>query len=359
MLRAIIQILKIATVLTLAILTLFGGQRFFDYAVDRSTAADVGRRVAFSVSEDDTTDSVADRLHTAGLIRSTVVFATQLRLSGGAFVPGDYTLRKGMTVADIIDRITGSQAADTGDDTEAAQFDITIPEGWRTEQIAEEAEKDGLQGGYDALLKATETINPDNYNFLADRPAGASLEGFLFPDTYTFVSNDPEYNLQLMLDDFDAKFTPEMRKRADEMGLTIFQVVTLASIVEREAVVPEERPTIAGVYFNRIDAGWNLDADPTMQYAVGKRGDWWPKLGGSDLDALDPANGYNTYKNPGLPVGPIANPGLASIQAVLSPEEHDYMFFVGKDDGSETHAFAVTKEEQDANVCQYLKQCDG
>ena len=355
MLRATIQALKIVTIATMAIVTVLGGQRFFDYAIDRSAAADAGRRVRFEVSNEPSIDEVAARLKRAGLIRSPDLFKAQLRFTNSTLLPGNYTLRKGMTLFDIADTITGKTVA--AEESESVEFDITIPEGYRIEQIAEEAEAQGLEGGYDALLAATETINLDTYEFLEDRPEGVGLEGYLFPNTYTFLSDEPEYNLRLMLDQFDAQFTPEMRDRAAEMGLTIHEVVTLASLIEREAAVDAERPIIADIYIKRLEEGWNLEADPTMQYALGEPGEWWPELGGSDLDGLDPENPYNSYKNLGLPPAPIANPGIASLQAVLYPEETPYYFFVGKADGSGEHAFGATKAEQDQNLCKYLDVC--
>jgi UPF0755 protein len=157
-----------------------------------------------------------------------------------------------------------------------------------------------------------------------------------------------------MLTNFGNKYTPDMRERTTEMGLDINQVLTVASLVEREAQLPEERPIIADIYLSRWEQGWNLEADPTVQYVVGKVGDWWPtKLTDEELHIQNP---YNTYQNSGLPPGPIANPGFASIQAVLFPDDTPYMFFVAKCDTGE-HAFAVTADEQAANVEQYQKNC--
>jgi UPF0755 protein len=155
-----------------------------------------------------------------------------------------------------------------------------------------------------------------------------------------------------MLQTFGETYTPEMRARTEQMGLTMHQVLTLASLVEKEAQVPAERPIIADVYLSRLEEGWRLDADPTVQYAIGYRdGRWWPELTGEDLFLDSP---YNTYQVDGLPPGPIANPGYASIMAVLEPAETDFMYFVAKHDGTGEHAFAATKEEQDANVELYL-----
>ena len=365
MLRAIVQTLKILTIAAAAILVVAGGVRVFAYAVDRSTAEDVGEPVTITIAKDETADQVADRLADAGLIRSKFLFTTQMRLSGGGLVAGEHRLRKGMTVEQIIDRITGAEVAaadegDDGDEGEAAQFDITIPEGWRTEQIAEEAEKAGLEGGYDAFMAATQTVNLEGYEFLADRPEGASLEGYLFPDTYTFVSDNPEYNLQLMLKNFDSKFTPDMREQAAEMGLTIHQVLILASLVEKEAKIAEERPIIADIYIKRwleAEDGWNLEADPTVQYVIGQRGNWWPSPLTDEQLHID--NPYNTYQNSGLPPGPICNPGVASIQAVLNRAETPYYFFFAPPDGDGKHLFAETKEAHDANVAPYVEDTDG
>ncbi len=355
MLRIIVQTLKIATIATMAVVVALGGQRFFDYYLDQEKPTDTGRPFVLQVTEEDDGDAIAARLADAGMIQSELYFKTQLRLTGGDIQPRSYTLRKGMSVPMIVGAITS--AGEEGGEVAAAEaapvVKITVPEGWRTEQIAEEAEKQGLQGGGQAVIDAAAQVSNDEYDFLKDRPAGASLEGYLFPNTYDTASGgDLVY---YMLDTFDAQFTPEMRQRAKEMNLSIHQVVTLASIVEREAVVDEERPIIAAVYLNRLEQGIQLDADPTVQYAIGKPGDWWPKPTEEDLYVKSP---YNTYAGPGLPPGPISNPSIKSIFAVLNPEPVDYIYFVAKQDGSNEHVFAVTAEEQQANVCRYLG-CDG
>ncbi|MDQ3045528.1 MAG: endolytic transglycosylase MltG, partial [Chloroflexota bacterium] len=265
-----------------------------------------------------------------------------------------YTLRKGMSVSGIVDEIT--IGVDDPDVPAPSELAITAIEGWRSEQIAEAADAVGSQGGAEAFIAAVESVPANQWEFLQSLPPGASVEGYLFPDTYTFGSNADAGDLvYLMLRNFDERFTPEMRRRAQEMGLTIHEVVTLASIVEREAVIAEERPMIAAVYLNRLVEGMPLQADPTVQYVVAGPGDWWPQpLDEANLATDSP---YNTYLYPELPPGPIANPGLASLQAVLIPEEVDFLYFVAKQDGSNTHAFAVTYEEQLQNQCTYLGAC--
>lgn len=358
MLRVFTQSLKVVTIAALSVVVLATGVWAFSYAAELARPSDAGEPVMLTVFEDQSEAEVADELAAQGLIRSTMLFQGQLKLSGGALVPGTYTLRKGMSVPQIVDRITGAAPAEEAPaeaaSTAPKSFDITIPEGWRTEQIAEEYERLGGKGGTQGFLDAVKGIDRSQFDFLAGLPADASLEGYLFPDTYTFNANDPVVDVVTMLNNFGNKYTPEMRQRTQQMGLTIQDVVTLASLVEREARIPEERPTIADVYLSRWEQGWNLDADPTVQYIVGTPGNWWPtKLSEEDLLKDSP---YNTYQNAGLPPGPIANPGFASIQAVLFPDDTPYMYFVAKCDTGE-HAFGVTAEDQQANVEKFQNNC--
>jgi UPF0755 protein len=352
-LRILLQTLKILTIAAMAILVVAGGFRLFALATDFTRPEDAGQAVQITIAEGEPEDEVAQRLAAAGLIRSTALFETQMRFSSGALEPGTYRLYKGMSSPQIIDRITGVAPEETPAPEAAGpqSFSITIPEGWRIEQIAEEYANKGGAGGYDAFMEAVAEVDRSQYDFLADLPADLPLEGYLFPDTYTFSATDPAVNVATMLTNFGNKYDQEMRNRTEQMGLTIHQVVTLASLVEKEAAVPAERPIIADVYISRWEQGWNLEADPTVQYVLGERGDWWPKLSGDDLFVESP---YNMYQNPGLPPGPIASPGLGAIQGVLYPDDTNYMFFVAKNDGSGEHAFAVTKAEQDANVERYL-----
>src|SRR5690606_4796977 len=170
------------------------------------------------------------------------------------------------------------------------------------------------------------------------------LEGYLFPDTYVFTRTTTEKHLIAgMLDGFqralERALGDEGLQRAEDLGLTVHEVVTMASIIEREAQVAAERPLIAAVYHNRLRIGMKLDADPTVLYALGRTDG---RLLYEDLEVDSP---YNTYRNPGLPPGPIASPGEAAIRAALHPADVDYLFFVAKGDGSGEHLFARTYEE--------------
>jgi UPF0755 protein len=230
---------------------------------------------------------------------------------------------------------------------------VTVQEGLRLEQVA-------------AVVAAQTNISEDEFlawvttewrnsalafDFLADLPPNATLEGFLFPETYRLPEDASSLDLlSRMLETFDARVTPEMRTAAANRGLNVYELITLAAVVEREAVLDEERPLIAGVYHNRLEAGWFLNACPTVQYAIGFGDDtreWWPVLTLDDLELDSP---YNTYRNLGLPPGPICSPGLTSIQASAYPADTDFFFFLAdciKDDGS--HLFAVTEAEHLSN----------
>jgi UPF0755 protein len=344
MVQLVVQALKIVTIAVMALLVIFGGARAFAFYQDQATPKDVGRIYTVTVEEDDSDDEIAAKLSDLGLIRSEAVFKTRLRVTNKSLEPGVYRLPKGLTVAEIIEEISEeeSQARTTDNPT----LTIIVIEGWRTEQIAEELDRLGLNGGFDAFMEAVENFPTDAYDFLEDRPNAQSLEGYLFPDTYNFRADSaPEDIIRSMLDNFDAKFTPDLRQRAGEMGLELNQVLTFASLVEREAQVAEERPIIADVYLKRYAEGWNLEADPTVQYVLGTRGNWWPELSGDDLYVDNP---YNMYQNGGLPPGPIANPGYSSIRSVLFAANSPYYFFFARGDG--THLFAATKEEQDQNI---------
>ncbi|MGC4105806.1 MAG: endolytic transglycosylase MltG [Thermomicrobiales bacterium] len=362
MIRVVTQTLKIATIVLIGVAVVAASAGFFNYWSDRTRPDDVGRPVTIQITADDDTSSVAKKLTEANLVNYGVYFEARMRLSGGELKPGTYTLRKGESVAEIIDQITvaddeTSTSTQTAQgDTPSQSFQITFIEGQRIGEFADKLEEAGFPNGRQAFLDAV--ANPANrqgFDFLAGLPSDASLEGFLFPDTYTVGTGETADQLVIkMLNNFDAKFTAEMHRQLDASGLTMLQAITIASIIEREAAVADERPIIAKVYLNRIDQGMLLNADPTLQYFAGTEGDWWPKITDAIMATDSP---YNTYIYTGLPPGPISNPGLASIQSVLQPADVNYLYFVARDDGSGTHVFAATNEEQNQNRCTYAGDC--
>jgi DMSO/TMAO reductase YedYZ heme-binding membrane subunit len=197
-----------------------------------------------------------------------------------------------------------------------------------------------------------------NYSFLAGRPPGASLEGYLMADTYRIPADaDAATLIARLLETFDQRVTAQMRRDAQAQGLSLHEMVTLASIVEREALLDEERPIVASVYLNRLagqlpEADGYLRADPTFQYARGYdpvSGRWWAPFQVEDVQGID--SQYNTFLYPGLPPEPICSPSLASLKAVVYPAETDYLYFYARGDGS--HAFAKTYEEHLQNQALY------
>lgn len=316
--------------------------------VDTPASADT-KPVNFSVYPGDNAEAIAKRLEEAKLIRSVDLFRF-IALYYGVdkdLKAGEYELRSDMTSSEIIARLTRGTVRSTT---------VTIPEGWRLEEVAQLLEKKGIFESKE-FLKVTQEGKFD-YEFLASRPPGGSLEGFLFPDTYRVPARfDAEGFINRMLKNFDVRFSPAMRQQASAKGMSIYEVLILASIVEREAVLATERPIIASVFLNRLRQGIPLEADPTVQYAlagnpdsVAKYGYWKTELTKADLEMSSP---YNTYRHAGLPPGPISNPGLASIKAVLEPATTDYLYFVAKEDGS--HAFSTTLEEHNRNVSNYRR----
>jgi UPF0755 protein len=176
----------------------------------------------------------------------------------------------------------------------------------------------------------------------------------LYPDRYRLARDiTPESLVNLLTENFQMKLSPDLTAGFERQGLSLHQAVTLASIVQREAVVADEMATIASVFLNRLAAGMNLDADPTVQYAIGynpRQGTWWTNpLSTDDLKTDSP---YNTYLYPGLPPGPISNPGLDALRAVAYPEQTDYYYFRAACDGSGRHSFARTYEEHVGNGCE-------
>lgn len=297
------------------------------------------RGVTFHVEPGDTVTSVADKLARLGFVDNTLLFRVDAKIRdlSAKLKAGDYSLKPGMSIDGTVVALTVYHAK---------TISVTIPEGFRIQQIAATLDRRGLDGS--AFMQ--EALRPTFTSpILASRPAGATLQGFLFPNTYDVP---PHFGgkafARLMVDSLNRAFTPAMRARAHAEGLNVFKVLTLASIVEREARVASERPTIASVYLNRLRIGMPLQADPTVQYVVGTPRDWWPVLTLDQLRVQDP---YNTYVNKGLPPGPIANPGLASIRAVLNPASTHFLFFVARGHGR--HAFAVTYQQQCANQMKY------
>ncbi|MBN1400726.1 MAG: endolytic transglycosylase MltG [Anaerolineae bacterium] len=320
--------------------------RYRGEEVARPANPDDEREIPFIVEPGESVSTVAYHLQRDGLISDAELFrrVVQYWEADGDIQVGVYTLRPNMTMEEIMQQLQHGRLP---------EIELTIVEGWRIEQIAEALEQAGVTTA-NAFLAAA-SVPRTEFAFLADRPAGSpqTLEGFLFPETHKLpLGARPEQVIDIMLRTFDRRVPEELRQKAAEHNLTFYEAITLASIVEREAVVAEERPVIASVYLNRLKEGMYLQADPTVQYAKGyspDTGKWWNPT--TLEEYAEVISAYNTYLNPGLPPGPICNPGLGSIMAVLEPPASEYLFFVAKGDGS--HVFAVTYEEHLRNYELY------
>ncbi len=315
------------------------------------------RPLRFVVAPGSTARAIAEQLAAAGLIGDATLFEAYVRTGGMAerLEAGTFYLNPAMTTVEIAAALQ---------DARAASIRVTIPEGWRLEQIADYLRERQISLDSDdyrrrALSGDLTGLDVSRYAFLNSRPAGTSLEGYLFPSTFELPREGASAVdfLTRQLDAFLAQVVPvyDAAVAGGDTKLDLYAVLTLASIVEREAVLAEERAAIAAVYLNRLAAGIKLDADPTVQYALGYQpttGQWWktPVFLEEYSSVLSP---YNTYIYTGIPPGPIASPGLASIQAVLQPDDHAYFYFVATPDGSGAHIFAETYDEHLANVQRY------
>jgi UPF0755 protein len=311
-----------------------------------ATPAATGAPLDITIAEGSTPKEIGQQLEDAGVIESTTQFTILVSLLGyeGKLQAGEYEFTAGTPELDAIYRLRRGVVT-----TRAA----TVIEGWRLEEVADAVAAQGIPR--EEFLAQAHVRNFE-YPFLDGVRRGAALEGYLYPATYP-IRRDATVDdvLNNMLQAFDNALPDDAAAQAEQQGLSLHEVVTLASIIEREAVIPEERPVMAQVFLRRLREGMPLEADPTVQYALAQdpasvaQHGWWNRE--LSLDDLEVDSPYNTYANDGLPPGPISNPRIDSITAVLQPADTNYLFFVAKPDGS--HAFAETFEEHQQNVAMY------
>ncbi len=285
-----------------------------------------------------TTANVAEILRSEGLIRNAFLFRVLAEYRGvdGKIRAGEYEISPAMSPVEILRHLVSGPVL---------THPFTVREGLTVGQIAEFLAKSGI-ADRDSFLQAARDPALVRAVTPVDAHVREPLEGYLFPETYRIRKGTTEQEIvAIMIQRFREVWSDEFQARARELGMSTHQVVTLASIIEKEAMVDAERPLISGVFHNRLKMGMKLDADPTVRYALGK---WNGAVTIADTRVASP---YNTYRNAGLPPGPIASPGLASIRAALYPAETKYLYFVAKNDG--THHFSVTLRDHINAVNKY------
>jgi len=293
----------------------------------------------FVIARGETAGEIGRRLQQDGVIGSALAFDFVLYETEreNALQSGTYTVSAALTpreLAKLFEKAPGEQIV------------LRVIDGWRLSEVAAAVNKAFPSITKEAFTAAAVVGDRKNTVLVGMDPT-APLEGFLFPDTY-FMRPDmtaPQI-VDVLLDNFEGRVGTTLRAASVDRGVAIYDIVKLASIVEREARDRNESATIAGVYTNRLRIGMKLDADPTIQYALGE----WRELSLDDLKLVSP---YNTYLNAGLPPTPIANPGVAALEGAAKPANVPYFYFVAKNDGTGGHAFAVTLAEHEANRVKY------
>jgi UPF0755 protein len=336
--------LLVLLILFLLGVTAAGGAAYYVYRSLQPVAA--GEPVEVSIPPGTGSAAIAKLLEDRGIIKSGMTYSFYLKVKqeGGRFQAGDYQLAPGMTLAEITDKLN------RGDVIKEEMIRFTIPEGYTVLQISEKLAADGLVNKESFLALANESgkwTYPWITGILGNSNLRYRLEGYLFPETYEMKKESTEQAiLDRMLSEWEKKqkLLPQgWEAQMDKLGLDLHGILTVASLIEREVAVDEERALVAGVIYNRLKQKMPLQIDATVQYLFDKQKE---RLFEKDLQTPSP---YNTYLNPGIPPGPIASPGLLSIKAALYPEETKYLFYVTKKDGSGGHLFAETFEEHKKN----------
>ena len=296
----------------------------------QSTAPVTGENFVILVKPGMVANDIGDLLYQQGAIKSILLFRIISKAQGmeNSLQPGEYVFSKNMTVQQIVAMLARG---------ETSYQQITIPEGYTVEQIAKLLQEKQL-GNAGIFKKAAQSSVPYPYMTNNNSNVIYKAEGYMFPNTYRITKgNTEEQILGMMTMQFDKQFTESMRARATEIGLSIKDVIILASLVEKEAQLPSDRPIIAGVFLNRLQQKMPMQSCATIQYILGYPK---PELTVQDTEISSP---YNTYQHMGLPPGPIANPGIAAINAVLYSQKTDFLYFVADKQGA--HHFSKTYEE--------------
>jgi UPF0755 protein len=324
-------------IVILLVAALVGGGVYYVYSQLNPVDPDSNAILEVEIPMGSSAVRIAQILEEKGIIKNSKLFYYYVRFKDETgFQAGTYQLSPSDTIDEIIAKLKEGTAK------ESVRF--TIPEGLTVEETALRLEEQGVADA-ERFLQVVNEGDFSDFAFIDEIPEDVPgrkyrLEGFLYPETYeVYKGASEEEIIRKLLSQFEKEFKEEWYPALEEHDLTVYEAVTLASIIEREAVLEEERKTISGVFHNRLDADWRLESCATVLYVLGIPKE---RLTLEDLEVESP---FNTYTNDGLPPAPIANPRAASIEAALFPEEHDYFFFVVRNDGSNGHYFSETYEE--------------
>ncbi len=338
---------KVWMILLLIIVIAAGGAGAYAWNLMRPLEAST-EPIVFEIKSGTGTSKIAEQLQQEGLIRSGLAFKGYLKWKkqGSNFMAGTYSMNPGVSYEEIVNKLNSGEVVPE----EMVKF--TIPEGYTVLQMADKLSEEGIVNR-DEFIKLANDPSAFDVDIIKDIPVDEELryvlEGYLFPETYELKKDSSTHDvMQRMLEEFQTKVNsiPDLETELQEKKLSLHELLTIASLVEREVVVDAERPLVAGVIYNRIHQDMKLEIDATVQYLLDK-----PKarLLFKDLKVESP---YNMYLNKGLPPGPIASPSLPSIQAALQPEASEYLFYVTKKDGSSGHLFAKTYKEHQKNIAK-------
>ena len=326
--------------LTVALILISGTSFWFIHAHLSQPFQAFSEEAQIFVSRGESARDIAVLLEEAGAISSARLFRCYLRYLGDGYFlqTGEYRFHEPLSPIQVAEKLHRG---------EVHRYKITLPEGLSLEEVAERLESEGF-GKRDRFLQLVAESD-----LISDLdPEAEDLEGYLYPETYYFTFDaDEEEILRTLTNGFRAVWTPQRQLLAEEIGLTLRQTLSLASLVEKETALPAERPLISAVFHNRLRRNMRLECDPTVIYAIRRVKEFDGIIHQSDLELDSP---YNTYKYAGLPPGPIANPGRDSIDAALRPAPVEYLYFVAKNDGS--HFFSTNYRDHHRAVLAYQRR---
>jgi len=326
----------------LIVLAITFGFSYIYYQIYSPADKGNGEQSLFSVAKGESVKAIAAKLRSENFIRSQFWFEAYVwyEKQQANLQAGDYALSPNLSIPEILQIITGGKVISN-------EIQVTFPEGFDASQIKDRLLENGIKSA-SALDQEKIDGFQLQYKFLGEVSPDLSLEGFLFPDTYRFNKDiKKEEIIKKFLDNFDKKLTPAWRAEIERQHRTIYEVVTLASIVQQEALNEQEMPTIAGIFLNRLKIGMALESDATVNYITGKKD---RQVTSDDTKIISP---YNSYLNKGLPPTPISNPGIEAIKAAIYPQQSDYLYFLHP--LNSPAVYSKTLDEHNWNKAKYLK----